>query len=249
MVIYGIGTIAFITLHFTRQPWSQWFDAEWFWCLIDRMEKFVIPLRFEFVCISFGSLGQNSLVLPLPNVNQTTLHCNYIYTTNDKQLNIIPSHFPMSIKLHHIYIMIDHWRLKYTEVQSQSPTLSNNLNILKGEVRRFFYWLKIFVGPKLSTGLQWESTNSVLGATVGIHFLQIRPPTYCGNPSILSSELLWESTNSVLRATVGIHCIFNTPSHLQCQILIWFLFGQISRGENINWHKISFSFASAHLES
>ena len=162
----------------------------------------------------------------------------------------------------------------------------------KGEVRQFFHWLKVFIGPKprkvskgnfqwkdpkcvknqatgskihkirtkwhpttygnpsiLSTNLLWESTNSVLGATVGIHFLQIRPPTYCGNPSILSSELLWESTNSVLRATVGIHCIFNTPSHLQCQILIWFLFGQISRGENINWHKISFSFASAQLES
>ena len=72
----------------------------------------------------------------------------------------------------------------------------------------------------LSTNLLWESTNSVLGATVGIHFLQIRTPTYCGNPSILSSELLWESTNSVLRATVGIHCIFNTPSLLQCQMLL-----------------------------
>ena len=72
----------------------------------------------------------------------------------------------------------------------------------------------------LSTDLLWESTNSVLGATVGIHFLQIRPPTYCGNPSILSSNLLWESTNSVLRATVGIHCIFNTPSLLQCQMLL-----------------------------
>ena len=219
MVIYGIGTIAFITLHFTRQPWSQWFDAEWFWCLIDRMEKFVIPLRFEFECISFGSLGQNSLVLPLPNVNQTTLHCNYIYTTNDKQLNIIPSHFPMSIKLHHIYIMIDHWRLKYTEVQSQSPTLSNNLNILKGEVRRFFYWLKIFVGPKLSTGLQWESTNSVLGATVGIHFLQIQPPTYSINSCLRASVVIHflqirpptihQSINSVLRAAVGIHFLQN----------------------------------------
>ena len=43
---------------------------------------------------------------PLSNINQTTLHCIYIC------------------------IMIDHWRLKYTEVQSQSPPLSNNLNIL-----------------------------------------------------------------------------------------------------------------------
>ena len=45
-----------------------------------------------------------------------------------------------------------------------------------------------------ATNLLCESINSGLRAAVGIHFLQIRPPTYCGNPSILSSELLWEST-------------------------------------------------------
>ena len=142
----------------------------------------------------------------------------------------------------------------------QNPIVFHNC--FRGEVRRFFYWLKVFYWPQtkrsfkkqfspkwvknqakgskihkirtkwhptycgnpsiLSTDLLWKSTNSVLGATVGIHFLQIWPPTYCGNPSILSSELLWESTNSVLRATVGIHCIFNTPSLLQCQMLLWF---------------------------
>ena len=94
----GFGTFAFITLHFTRQPWSQRFDAEWFWCLIDRMEKFVIPLRFEFECISFGSLGQNSLVVPLPNVIQTTLHCIYIYLpTSQCQSKYIDTTFTFSL--------------------------------------------------------------------------------------------------------------------------------------------------------
>ena len=73
---------------------------------------------------------------------------------------------------------------------------------------------------QMASDLLWESINSVHRPTVGIHFLQIQPPTYCGSPSILSSELLWESTNSVLQATVGIHYIFNTPSLLQCQMLL-----------------------------
>ena len=98
LVVISIGTFAFITLHFTRQPWSQRFDAEWFWCLIDRMEKFVIPLRFEFECISFGSLGQNSLVVPLPNVIQTTLHCIYIYLpTSQCQSKYIDTTFTFSL--------------------------------------------------------------------------------------------------------------------------------------------------------
>ena len=67
-----------------------------------------------------------------------------------------------------------------------------------------------------ASDLLWESTNSVIGAAVGIHqFLhptycgnplwQFQHPTYCGNPLILSSELLWESINSFIRPTVGIH--------------------------------------------
>ena len=55
-----------------------------------------------------------------------------------------------------------------------------------------------------ASDLLWESTNSVIGAAVGIHqFLhptycgnplwQFQHPTYCGNPPIPSSELLWES--------------------------------------------------------
>ena len=131
--------------------------------------------------------------------------------------------------------------------------------LLKGKLGDFFYWLKFFIGPKqkqVSKGnfhrkaskwvknqtkgskihkirTKWYPTNSVLGATVGIHFLQIRPPTYCGihqfcppsycgNPLFKNSatNLLWESIKSVVRAAVGIHCIFNTPSLLQCQMLL-----------------------------
>ena len=153
-------------------------------------DSFEIWIWMHFVRVTRAELIGPSL----PNVNQTTLHCNYIYTTNDKQLNIIPSHFPMSIELHHIYIMIDHWRLKYTEVQSQSPTLSNNLNILKGEVRRFFYWPKVFIGLKLRQGskgifhrkaLKWVK-NQAKGSK--IHEIRTKQPiqanSYCRNPPI-----------------------------------------------------------------
>ena len=109
---------------------------------------------------------------------------------------------------------------------------------------------------QMASDLLWESINSVHRPTVGIH--QFCPRSYCGNPLFtnLATNLLWESINSVLRAAVGIHQ-FCPPSYcgnplyiqhtlssriLQCQILLWFLFGQISRGENINRHKIPFSF-------
>ncbi len=64
---------------------------------------------------------------------------------------------------------------------------------------------------QVASDLLWESINSVLRPTVGIH--QFCPPTYCGNPFFTNSatNLLWESINSVLRATVGIHSsIFNS---------------------------------------
>ena len=58
----------------------------------------MIPLRFEFECISFGSLGQNSLVVPLPNVIQTTLHCIYIYLpTSQCQSKYIDTTFTFSL--------------------------------------------------------------------------------------------------------------------------------------------------------
>ena len=63
-----------------------------------------------------------------------------------------------------------------------------------------------------ASDLLWESINSVLRPTVGIH--QFCPPSYCGNPFFTNSatNLLWESINSVLRPTVGIHQ-FCPPSY------------------------------------
>ena len=65
---------------------------------------------------------------------------------------------------------------------------------------------------QVASDLLWESINSVLRPTVGIH--QFCPPTYCGNPFFTNSatNLLWESINSVLRPTVGIHQ-FCPPSY------------------------------------
>ena len=64
----------------------------------------------------------------------------------------------------------------------------------------------------MASDLLWESINSVLRPTVGIH--QFWLPTYCGNPFFTNSasDLLWESINSVLRPTVGIHQ-FCPPSY------------------------------------
>ena len=82
------------------------------------------------------------------------------------------------------------------------------------------YWPQTITSFKRQFLPKWVK-NQAKGSK--IHKIRTKwHPTYCGNPSILSSELLWESTNSVLRATVGIHCIFNTPSLLQCQMLLWF---------------------------
>ena len=84
------------------------------------------------------------------------------------------------------------------------------LSAFKGE-GDFFYWLKVFIGPKLrqvSKGNfhpkapKWTK-NQAKGSK--IHKIRTKwHPTYCGNPLILSNDLLWESTNSVLGATVGI---------------------------------------------
>ena len=65
---------------------------------------------------------------------------------------------------------------------------------------------------QVASDLLWESINSVLRPTVGIH--QFCPPSYCGNPFFtnLATNLLWESINSVLRPTVGIHQ-FCPPSY------------------------------------
>ena len=83
---------------------------------------------------------------------------------------------------------------------------------LKGKLGDFFYLFKVFIGPKLrqvSIGnFHRKAPKLVKNQAKGSKIHQIRTkwhPTYCGNPSILSSDLLWESTNSVLRATVGIH--------------------------------------------
>ena len=83
---------------------------------------------------------------------------------------------------------------------------------IKGEVRRFFLFVQSFYWPKTKTSFNRQFSPKrpklVKNQAKGSEIHQIRTkwhPTYCGNPSILSSDLLWESTNSVLRATVGIH--------------------------------------------
>ena len=90
--------------------------------------------------------------------------------------------------------------------------MTTTIMLLKGKLGDFFlfaqsfYWLK----TKTSFNRQFspKGPKLVKNQAKGSEIHQIRTkwhPTYCGNPSILSSDLLWESTNSVLRATVGIH--------------------------------------------
>ena len=82
-------------------------------------------------------------------------------------------------------------------------------NCFTGEVRRFFYWLKVFYWPQTKRSFKKQfSPKWVKNQAKGSKIHKIRTkwhPTYCGNPSILSTDLLWKSTNSVLGATVGIH--------------------------------------------
>ena len=93
--------------------------------------------------------------------------------------------------------------------------------LLKGKLGKFFYWLKVFIGPKLrevSIGNfhrkapKWAKNQVKVSKND-----QIRPllhPTYCGNPPNLSSELLWESTKSGIGAAVGIHFLAISASDL-----------------------------------
>ena len=83
---------------------------------------------------------------------------------------------------------------------------------VKGELGDFFLFVQSFYRPKTKTSFNRQFSPKrpklVKNQAKGSKIHQIRTkwhPTYCGNPSILSSDLLWESTNSVLRATVGIH--------------------------------------------
>ena len=74
------------------------------------------------------------------------------------------------------------------------------IKCIKGEVRQFFYRLKVFIGPKLREdaigNFHWKAPKWAKNQAKVSKIDQIRPPlhrTYCGNPPILSSELLWES--------------------------------------------------------
>ena len=94
-------------------------------------------------------------------------------------------------------------------------------NPLKGKLGDFFYWLKVFIGPKLrevSTGNFCRKAPKWAKKQVKVSQIdQIRPPlhsTYCGNPPILSSEQLWESINSFIRPAVGIHFLAISASDL-----------------------------------
>ena len=96
-----------------------------------------------------------------------------------------------------------------------------NTFCLKGKLGNFFYWLKVFIGPKLrevSTGNFHRKAPKWAKKRVKVSKIdQIRPPlhsTYCGNPPILSSELLWESINSFIRPAVGIHFLAISASDL-----------------------------------
>ena len=94
---------------------------------------------------------------------------------------------------------------------------------IEGELERFFLSVQIFyrpqtkrnfkkqfslkspkVGKNQAKGCKIHNSNGIR-PTVGIH--QFCPPTYYGNPPILSSELLWESTFYKFghQPTVGIH--------------------------------------------
>ena len=92
---------------------------------------------------------------------------------------------------------------------------------LKGELKWFFYLLKVLIGPKLrqvsiaifhQKAPKWIK-NQVKGSKID----QIRikwHPTCWGHPPILSSELLRESINSVIRPTEGIHLLTISASDL-----------------------------------
>ena len=102
---------------------------------------------------------------------------------------------------------------------------------IKGELKRFFYRLKVFIGPKLrqvSKGnFHRKAPKWVKNQVKGSKIDQIRTKwhlTCWGNPPILSSELLRESINSVLRATEGIHqfcppTYWGNPSILSSNLL------------------------------
>ena len=92
---------------------------------------------------------------------------------------------------------------------------------IKGELKRFFYRLKVFIGPKLrqvSKGnFHRKAPKWVKNQVKGSKIDQIRTkwhPTCWGNPPILSLELLRESINSVLRPTEGIHFLTISASDL-----------------------------------
>ena len=88
----------------------------------------------------------------------------------------------------------------FVQFDFSTPTQTpSRLDDLKGKSDDFFYWLKVFIGPKLrevSTGNFHRKAPKWAKKRVKVSKIdQIRPPlhpTYCGNPPILSSELLWE---------------------------------------------------------
>ena len=85
-------------------------------------------------------------------------------------------------------------------IQSWWSKSSNDYSPLAGLLLKSDLWpyVGLIIAPPAIPYLSVLSTpekmsiNSVLRAAVGIH--QFCPPSYCGNPSILSFELLWEST-------------------------------------------------------
>ena len=130
------------------------------------------------------------------------LTCNLLEKENEKPWTCStppPTHYQVTLggilKKTKKYI-VEHKKIldrkNHTEIE----------NVFKGEVRRFFYRLKGFIGLKLREvwkgnfhrkAPKWAK-NQVKVSNID----QIRPPlhpTYCGNPPIPSSELLWESTS------------------------------------------------------
>ena len=83
-----------------------------------------------------------------------------------------------------------------------------NTFCLKGKLGNSFYWLKVFIGPKLrqvSKGnFHRKAPKWVKNQAKGSKIHKIRTkwhPTYCGNPSILSTDLLWEFEKCIPRQT------------------------------------------------
>ena len=102
-------------------------------------------------------------------------------------------------------------------------SLLNHLLVIceRGSKAIFFYWLKVFIGPKLrevSTGkIHWRGPKWVKNQVKGSKIDQIRTKwhrTCWGHPPILSSELLRESINSVIRPSEGIHLLAISASDL-----------------------------------